>query len=85
MKREVNKKLQTIANIKPNQAAYTAKELLCDDSAPTDNNQRELLEWLDTVINCGEDVVVDLRKMNGKIPKFERFWEVSTFALFQTF
>ena len=50
--------------------------MLGDDSAPTTKDQKEIHNRLETFVNSGEDIVVDLRLHNGKVTKYEEFWSV---------
>ena len=78
LKWEIRSKLNAIGVVKPHQSLYIIKDILGDKSACDDENQKAILERLEMAINCGEDIMVDLRKNNGKTPRFEQFWEVST-------
>ena len=70
MKHEVRKK------IKPFQANFIMKDLLEDESASSDEYQKNVLDRLHIAIESGEDIVVDLRRNNGRKPKFQEFWQV---------
>ena len=62
MKREIRLKLLKLGIVKPNQATYVIKDLLGDKSAAENENQREVLQRLQTVVSAGEENIVDLRK-----------------------
>ena len=76
MKREIRLKLSKLGIVKPNQATYIIKDLLGDKSAAENENQREVLQMLQTVVSAGEEIIVDLRKNNGSKPKYDEFWDV---------
>ena len=40
------------------------------------DSQKQILECLNTVIECGNVTVIDLRKNSGMKLKFEEFWQV---------
>ena len=67
--------------IKPHAAIFIIKDLLGDQAACSSQNEKELLERLNTAISCGEDIIVDLWKNNGATPKIDEFWEVILFRL----
>ena len=75
MKREIRLKLFKLGIVKPNQATYVIKDLLGDKSAAENENQREVLQRLQTVVSAGGEIV-DLRKNNGSKPKYDEFWDV---------
>ena len=70
MKHEVRKK------IKPCQANFIMKDSLEDESASSDEYQKNVFDRLHKAIESGEDIVVDLRRNNGRKPKFQEFWQV---------
>ena len=49
------------------------KDLLEDESASSDEYQKNVLDRLHIAIESGEDIVVDLRRNNGRKPKFQEF------------
>ena len=76
MKQEIQGKILYLGIIKQHQARYIIKDPIGDDSAPNDETDKNISDRLDTVICSGNDIVVDLRKNNGKKPKFDSFWDV---------
>ena len=76
MKHEVRKKILRLGIIKPCQANFIIKDLLGDESAASDECQKNVLDHLHIAIESGEDTVVDFRCNNGRKPKFEEFWQV---------
>ena len=42
----------------------------------SDECQKNVLDRLHIAIESSEDIVVDLRRNNGRKPKFEEFWQV---------
>ena len=73
MKREIRLKLGIV---KPNQATCVIKDLRGDKSAAENENQREVLQRLQTVVSAREEIIVDLRKNNGLKPKYDEFCDV---------
>ena len=61
MKCEIRLKLMKLGIVKPNQTTYI-KDLLGDKSAAENENQREVLQRLQTVVTAGEEIIVDLQK-----------------------
>ena len=47
-----------------------------DQSAASDDSQSNIFHRLNIAIESGEDIVVNLRRNNGRKPKFEEFWQV---------
>ena len=76
MKHEVRKKILRVDIIKPCQANFIMKDSLEDESASSDEYQKNVLDRLHKAIESGEDIVVDLRRNNGRKPKFQEFWQV---------
>ena len=74
MKKEVKEKLLKLGIVKPHEAEFVITDFLGDKSASNDESQRQILECLNTVVACGEDIVIDLQKNNGMKPKFEESW-----------
>ena len=60
----------------PKNADFVLKDLLRDDSAAMTKDAKELQDRLNIFVNSGEDIIVDLRCNNGKVPKYEEFWSV---------
>ena len=81
MRKEIQFKLKQLSVVKPHVAIFIIKDLLGDQAACSSQNEKEILEKLNTTISCGEDIIVDLRKNNGTAPKFDEFWEVILFCL----
>ena len=81
MRKEIQFKLKQLGVVKPHVAIFIIKDLLGDQAACSSQNEKEILERLNTAISCGEDIIVDLRKNNGATPKFDEFWEVILFRL----
>ena len=52
------------------------RDPLGDYYTPTNASERESLIRLNTYINAGEDIVIDRRSINGKIPQFKEFWSI---------
>ena len=73
MKHEIRLKLLKLGIVKPKQATYVVKDLLGDKSAAENENLREVLQRLQTVVSAGEEIIVDLQKKN---PKYDEFWDV---------
>ena len=76
MKHKVRKKILRLGIVKPCQANFIIKDLLGDESAAFDECQKNVLDCLHIAIESREDTVVDLRRNNGRKPKFEEFWQV---------
>ena len=76
MKRKIRGKLLKLGIVKPSEATFVIKYLLGDASAAENENQREILERLHTAVAVGEEIIVDLRRNNGRKPKFDKSWEV---------
>ena len=74
MKKEVKEKLLKLGIVKPHETEFVITDFLGDKAASNDESQRQILERLNTVAVCGEDIVIDLQKNNGIKPKFEKFW-----------
>ena len=72
-RREVKQCLHRLRMVKPHAAEYLIRTISNDSSQANDKSQKGILERLDRVVSLGEDVVVDLRKNNGSIPKFDEF------------
>ena len=62
--------------VKPDISEFLIKDFCGDSSISNDSNQREILSRLETYISGGEDIAMDLRKNNGAVPKYEKFWGV---------
>ena len=73
MRKEIQFKLKQLAVVKPHIAILIIKDLLGDQAACSSQNEKEILERLNTAVSCGEDIIVDLRKNNGATPKFDKF------------
>ena len=76
MKTEIRNKILKLGIVKPCQVNSLIKDLLGDQSAASDDSQINIFHRLNTAIEFGEDIVVDLRRNNGRKPKFEEFWLV---------
>ena len=76
MKIQIRKPLLKIGIVKHYQTNFIMKELLGGESAANEECKKDLLDCLNIVVELGEKVIVDLRKKNGRKPKFEDFWEV---------
>ena len=81
MRKEIQFKLKQLGVVKPDIAIFIIKDLLSNQATCSSQNEKEILERLNTAISCGEDIIVDLRKNNGAAPKFDEFWEVILFRL----
>ena len=81
MRKEIQFKLKQLEVVKTHVAIFIIKDLLGEQAACSSQNEKEILERLNTAISCGEDTIVDLRKNNGATPKFDEFWEVILFRL----
>ena len=55
---------------------HLVKDLQGDESVSTNEAAKEIQKRLDIAIESGPDIVVDLRKNNGRKPVFEEFWDV---------
>ena len=75
-RREVKNKLLRLGITSPKKAEFVLRDLLGDSSAPTNSAERASLNRLNTFVNAGEDIVLDLRLNNGKVPRFEEFWSI---------
>ena len=62
--------------MKPCQTNFLIKYLLGDQSTASDDSQSNIFCRLNIAIESGEDIVVDLRRNNGRQPKFEELWQV---------
>ena len=60
MKKEVTGKLLKLGIVKPTEAEFVIKDLIGVKSASNDESQRQILECLNTVVACAEDIVIDL-------------------------
>ena len=74
-RRELKKKMMMLSVISARNAEFLMREILGDKSAPTNQDERSSLVRLDQFMNTGDDIVIDLRKNNGRAPKYEEFWE----------
>ena len=54
-------------------ADVVMRDILGDNSAPVNEDAKNSLERLNHFITI---IIIDLRKNNGKWPKFDEFWEV---------
>ena len=45
-------------------------------TAPNDQNQAAILERFNQYVSLGEEVICDLRENNGRVPKFDEFWDI---------
>lgn len=52
------------------------KESLGEESAATDQCDKDVLDRLNIAVESGEEVIVDLHKNRGQKQKFEDFWQV---------
>ena len=75
-KREIKERLKKIGFIKPHKAEFLIRDLLRGVSKDLNKCQREILQRLNTFISTGEDIIVDLMRNNGKVPKFDEFWSI---------
>ena len=50
------------------------KDLLGYKSTTENEDRRDILQRLHTVVSAGEEIIVDLRRNNGNKPKSEEFW-----------
>ena len=75
-RRTVRNILYRIGIKKTQKAEYLLRSLLGDASAPNDENQKGILQRLNQYVSLGEDVICDLRQNNGRIPKYDKFWEI---------
>ena len=75
-KREIKERLKKIGVIKPHKVEFLIRDLLGDVSKDLNKCQREILQRLSTFISTGEDIIVDIRRNNGKVPKFDEFWSI---------
>ena len=81
MRKEIQFKLKQLGVVKPHVAVFIIKDLLSDQALCSSQNEKEILERLNSAISCGEDIIVDLWKNNGATRKFDEFWEVILFRL----
>ena len=81
MRKEIQLKLKQLGVVKPNVVIFIIKDLLGNQAPCSSQNEKEILERLNTAISCGEEIIVDLRKNNSATPKFDEFWEVILFHL----
>ena len=73
MKHQVRKKILRLGIIKPCQENFIIKDLLGDESAASDECQKNVLDRLHIAIESSEDIVVDLCHNNGRKPKITNF------------
>ena len=73
MGKEIQFKLKQLGVVKLHVAIFIIKDILGDQTACSSQNEKEILERLNTSISCGEDIIIDLRKNNGATPKFDEF------------
>ena len=66
MKHKVRKKILRLGIIKPCQANFIIKDLLGDESAASNECQKNVFNCLHIAIESGEDIVVDLHRNNGE-------------------
>ena len=76
MKKEVKGKLLKSGIVKPHEAEFVIKDLSVINLHLMMNPKNKFfLKYLNTVVACGEDNVINLWKNNGMKPKFEEFWQ----------
>ena len=75
-RKEVKQTLHRLGLVKPHMAEYLIRTILNDSSESNDKSQKEILERLHRAVSLGEDIIVDLRKNNGRPPKFDSFWDI---------
>ena len=73
---QIRKTVLKIGIVKHYQANFIMKRLLGDESAANDECEKDELDRLNIAVELGEEVMVDLRKNNGRKLKFEDFWQV---------
>ena len=76
MKTEIRNKILKLGIVKPCHTNFLIKYLLGDQSTASDDSQSNIFCRLNIAIESGEDIVVDLRRNNGRQPKFEELWQV---------
>ena len=76
MKTQIRKTVLKIGIVKHYQANFIMKGLLGDESAANDECEKDELDRLNIAVELREEVMVDLRKNNGRKLKFEDFWQV---------
>ena len=77
-RREIINKLLRLGIASPKNAEFVLRYLLGDDPAPTNSSQKDILDRLETFVNAGEDIVVDLRMHNGKVLRYDEFWSIAS-------
>ena len=72
-KGEIKERLKKVGVIKPHKGEFLIRDLLGEVSKDLNKCQRGILQRLNTFISTGEDIIVDLRLNNGKVPSLMNF------------
>ena len=76
MKIQIPKILLKKSIVKHYKTNFIMKELLGVESEANDECQKDVLDRLNITVELREEVIVDLRKNNGRKPKLKDFWRV---------